>query len=169
MPEEQITQQTTQVEETIKGDNQEYLDAIKKLQENTVSKEEYEKLKKNNSNLLKAVLDGNGNQPAKQEDKKRSNDELRKIIFSEDGCSNLEFIEASLELRENILEEEGKDIFLPYGKQISPDEDDVKASERVVKVFKECVEYANGDSDIFTNELQRRTIDVMPIATKKRN
>ena len=28
--------------------------------------------------------------------------------------------------------------------------------------MKECVEYADGDSELFTNELMRRTNDAMP-------
>lgn len=56
---------------------------------------------------------------------------------------------------------EGKpDPFLPVGNQIAPTDDDIAAAERVAKVLQECVDYADGDSAVFTNELQRRTIDI---------
>ena len=36
---------------------------------------------------------------------------------------------------------------------------DYEAAERVATVVRECIEYAKGDSAVFTNELQRRTVD----------
>ena len=56
---------------------------------------------------------------------------------------------------------EGKpDPFLPIGKQIMPTNEDIEAANRVAEVFQSCVDYAEGDSAVFTNELQRRTIDI---------
>lgn len=56
---------------------------------------------------------------------------------------------------------EGKpDPFLPVGKQILPTDEDIACAEKVASVLKECVNYAEGDSAVFTNELQRRLVDV---------
>ena len=56
---------------------------------------------------------------------------------------------------------EGKpDPFLPVGSQILPDDADIAAANKVATVLQECVDYANGDSSVFTNELQRRLVDV---------
>ena len=52
------------------------------------------------------------------------------------------------------------DPFIPVGKQISPSREDIEIAEKVAQVYKECIEYANGDSEVFTNELMRRTRDV---------
>ena len=41
-----------------------------------------------------------------------------------------------------------------------PTDDDVKTAEKVAQVLQECVDYAEGDSAVFTNELQRRMVDV---------
>ena len=56
---------------------------------------------------------------------------------------------------------EGKpDPFLPIGEQILPTDEDVAAANKVAAVLQECVDYAEGDSAVFTNELQRRLVDV---------
>lgn len=58
---------------------------------------------------------------------------------------------------------EGKpDPFLPVGSQITPEESDVAAANRVASVLQECVDYAEGNNDVFTNELQRRLIEIRP-------
>ena len=41
-----------------------------------------------------------------------------------------------------------------------PTDDDIKTAEKVANVLQECVDYAEGDSAVFTNELQRRLVDV---------
>ena len=52
------------------------------------------------------------------------------------------------------------DPFLPYGKQISPTRQDEETAAKVAQIYQECIDYAEGDSEVFTNELQRRTRDV---------
>ena len=56
---------------------------------------------------------------------------------------------------------EGKpDPFLPIGEQIMPTDQDIQTAQKVADVLQECVDYAEGDSAVFTNELQRRLVDV---------
>lgn len=86
---------------------------------------------------------------------------LRKDLFTTDN-NNLQYVEKALKLRSALIEDGQPDPFLPYGNKIAPNEDDFKAAEKVAKVLQECVDYAEGDSQLFTNELQRRTIDVAP-------
>lgn len=86
---------------------------------------------------------------------------LRKDLFNTDN-NNLQYVEKALKLRSALIEDGQPDPFLPYGNKIAPNEDDFKAAEKVAKVLQECVDYAEGDSQLFTNELQRRTIDVAP-------
>ena len=45
---------------------------------------------------------------------------------------------------------------------ISPTEEDIKCAEKVADVFQQCIDYAKGDPTVFTNELQRRTLNSMP-------
>lgn len=134
-----------------------YLDEINNLKANSVSKEEYDKLRDENSELLKSIV--NSRAPEKEEPKKPAVDinELR-VNFRKENPSNLEYVENALKLRDAIIEQGGTDPFLPQGKKIIPTEQDIEAANRVASVLKECVDYADGDSQLFTNELYRRIL-----------
>lgn len=153
-------------------DTTEYIEAIKQLKENSVSKEAYQKLKDENKQLLDSLI--NGNQVEMQQMKPEITDEyvngLRKKLFkADDGLSNLEYAKAAIELRDALLEKGEKDPFLPWGHNISPTDEDYVKADRVGQVLKECIDYADGDSELFTNELMRRTNDSMPLRSAARN
>ena len=139
-------------------DNTDYIAAIKELKENSVDRSKYDALKAENKKLLDSIVNGTDvDLPAK--DEKKSIEELRAAYLKEDQ-SNLEYITNTLKLREAIIAEGKPDPFLPIGEQIIPTDDDVKTAEKVAQVLQECVDYAEGDSAVFTNELQRRLVDV---------
>ena len=139
-------------------DNTDYIAAIKELKENSVDRSKYDALKAENKKLLDSIVNGTDvDLPAKEE--KKSVEELRKEYLKEDQ-SNLEYITNTLKLREAIIAEGKPDPFLPIGNQIMPTDDDVKTANKVAQVLQECVDYAEGDSAVFTNELQRRMVDV---------
>ena len=96
--------------------------------------------------------------------------ELRNELFKENSeLTNLEFIEKSLKLREALLKEDpSNDIFVARGHNISPTQADYDTAERVAEIYAECVDYANGDSELFTQELMRRTNDAMPQHARRR-
>ena len=148
---------------TVEDNTQDYLAAIKELKENSVNRSEYEKLRAENKKLIDAVVNG---QPGQEEQvvvkhSREQMDDLRNELFnSPRELNNLEFITKTMELREALMENGEPDPFLPVGKQISPTRDDIEGAEKVAQVYKECIEYAEGDSEVFTNELMRRTRDV---------
>ena len=150
--EEKETSVTGEVE-----DNTDYITAIKELKENSVDKSKYEKLRLENKKLLDSIVNGTPVE-AKVEDKK-SIEELREAYLKEDQ-SNLEYITNTLKLREAIIAEGKPDPFLPIGEQIMPTDSDIATAQKVADVLQECVDYADGDSSVFTNELQRRLVDV---------
>ena len=105
------------------------------------------------------------------EGEKKSIEEIRNSLFSkeaaEKGMTNLEFVEKSLELRDAIIESGGTDPFLPVGKGIELTRDDYEAAEFTAQQFRECIDMANGNSEVFTAELMRRTVDnSLPTAKK---
>lgn len=129
--------------------DQDYLDAIKELKENSVPKADFDKLKEKNKELLQMVVNGETlpaeENPENIEDKKAR---LRKELFSENvSLNNLEFVGKTIELRDTILEDEGEDIFLPPNATAA----DKEAVDRVVGIYKDCIEKANGDSGVFTS------------------
>ena len=148
---------------TVEDNTQDYITAIKELKQNSVDRSEYEKLRAENKKLIDAVVNG---QPGQEEQvvvkhSKEQIDGLRNDLFnSPRELNNLEFITKAMELREALMENGEPDPFLPVGKQISPTRDDLEGAEKVAQVYKECIEYADGDSEVFTNELMRRTKDV---------
>ena len=158
-----LEEEKVSVTGTVEDNTQDYLAAIKELKENSVNRSEYEKLRAENKKLIDAVVNG---QPGQEEQvvvkhSREQIDDLRNDLFnSPRELTNLEFITKTMELREALMENGEPDPFLPVGKQISPTRDDIEGAEKVAQVYKECIEYAEGDSEVFTNELMRRTRDV---------
>ena len=139
-------------------DNTDYIAAIKELKENSVDRSKYEALKAENKKLLDSIV--NGTEIAQQQtEEKKSVEELRKNYLKEDQ-TNLEYIENTLKLREALMAEGNPDPFLPIGNQILPTDEDIATANKVADVLQQCVDYAEGDSSVFTNELQRRIVDV---------
>lgn len=148
---------------TVEDNTSDYIDQIKKLKENSVSKDDYNKLKADNKKLIDALA--NGTQMDVVEPKMSAVENinnLRKKLFSKgSNLNNLEYCKTAVELRDALIENGDKDPFLPFGHNVVTTESDIETANRVATVMKECIDYADGDSDIFTNELQRRTVDVV--------
>lgn len=142
------------------NDSIDYIEAIKEIKQNSVDREAYNKLREENKRLLNSLVNGESVDVKKEEPV--NIDELRDKLFNKES-TNLEYISNALKLREELMKQGKPDPFLPAGKNIIPTEEDIKTANRVAKVLQECVDYADGDSNVFTNELQRVTVDsVLP-------
>ena len=143
---------------------QDYIDAI------SVDRAEYEAVRAENKKLLDSLVNGNQvetEQPA--EPTYRDPQDIRKELFDVDNpLSNLEYVSKAIELRDALIAKGERDPFLPYGQNISPTDEDTKKANNVAEVFKHCIEYADGDDEVFTNELQRLTEDAMPLRGRRR-
>lgn len=143
-------------------DTSQYIEALKEMKQNSVSKQAYDKLQDQNRQLLDALINGKEIELPQQKEPVDVN-KIRSILFDEDRpLSNLQYVSNALKLRDELLERGERDPFLPYGQNISPTDEDITKAERVATVMRECLEYADGDSELFTNELMRRTNDAMP-------
>jgi len=148
-------------EEKKDGVTQDYIKAINELKANTVEKSEYEKVRADNKRLLDSIVNGATADEEPKAPVLREPQEIRKELFTTDASlSNLDFAQKALELRTSLIARGETDPFLPSGKQILATNEDIEAANRVASVLSECIEYAQGDNSVFTNELQRRTIDV---------
>ena len=149
----------------VEDNTNDYIAQIKNLKENSVSKDDYNKLKADNKKLIDALA--NGTQMEGVVEPKVSAvdkiNECRKKLFSKgnNNLSNLEYCKTAVELRDALIETGERDPFLPSGHNVVATDSDYETANRVASVLKECIDYADGDSDIFTNELQRRTVDVV--------
>ena len=159
--EEQIKTTNESGEET-SNDSVDYIKAINEIKQNSVPRKQYEELKTENKELLDALI--NGGQVVKEVTEEKKNiQQMRKELFSkeamEKGMTNLEFVERSLELRDAIIEAGGTDPFLPVGRGVEVTREDYEAAEFTAEQFKECIDIAKGNSEVFTAELMRRTMD----------
>lgn len=135
-----------------------YVAAIQELQNNSVSKTQYEKLRTENKKLLNALV--NGQQIDLPKEEKPNIDELRKKLFNKDAnLSNLEYVDTALKLRNALIEKGERDPFLPVGDRVSETAEMYDIAQRVADGLQECVDFADGDSGIFTAQLQRITKD----------
>lgn len=134
-----------------------YIAAIQDIKANSVDRAKYDQLKEENQRLLKSLVNG---ETIEQEVKPIDVGEIRKELFSQDvDLTNLDYMTKVIQLRDTLIANGENDPFLPWGKKITPTQEDVDTAERVAEVIRECIEYAEGDSGVFTNELQRRMID----------
>lgn len=146
------------------NDSIDYIEAIKEIKQNSVDREAYNKLREENKRLLNSLVNGESIDVKKEEPV--NIDELRDKLFNKES-TNLEYISNALKLREELMKQGKPDPFLPAGKNIIPTEEDIKTANRVAKVLQECVDYADGDSNVFTNELQRVTVDSVIPKTRR--
>lgn len=143
------------------NDSIDYIEAIKEMKQNSVDRSTYDKLKSENKQLLDALV--NGKEIEIKQEEPVDIAKLRKDLFNKDGhMSNLEYISTALKLRDALIEKGERDPFLPYGEKVDLTAEHYDKAEAVATVLRECVEFAEGDSGIFTAELQRRTKDTMP-------
>lgn len=147
-----------------------YVAAIKQLQDNTVSKDQYNKLRNENKKLLDALVRGETIESTTIKPKVDV-DVLRYELFGDPdrAYSSCEYVERALQLRDALLENGEPDPFLPISSREAPTAEDLQRAELSAQVYRECLDYANGDAELFSNELMRRTIDTgMPRAAKRR-
>ena len=141
-------------------DNTDYIAAIKELKENSVDRQKYDALKADNKRLVEALVNGqtietNSKPPVDIQ-------ALRNELFRNENQTNLQYVENALKLRNALIESGEPDPFIPQGSKVIATSEDISAAQRVADVLQECIDYAEGDSQVFTNELQRRTVDTMP-------
>lgn len=150
--------ETTTVEEM---NNEQYIAAIEELKASTVSRDAYNKLRNENKQLLDALVSGQ-QLPQTQTEEKPNVEDLRKKLFSTDGndLSNLEYVETALSLRNSLIEAGERDPFLPYGDKVDITSEQIDTAEKVANALQEMVDFAEGDSGVFTAEYQRRVKDV---------
>ena len=132
-----------------------YVEIIDQMKRETVPIEKYNKLVEEQKNLLTKFR--NNESIENSSEKSYSLEELTNQM-NRVGITNLEYAEKALEYRQKFIEENGIDPFLPYGIKINPTNDDVEAANRLANILQECIDYAEGDSNLFISELNRRTL-----------
>lgn len=156
MTEEEKEQQTPDNEPEMTA--AEYINQINELKNKTVSREEYERIKNDNKELAKALINGTGAKiPGITEpDKKPDLDALRKKLFTEKSKNDLEYFTNLLALRDGVMADGQPDPFLPINREFRATAQDEADAERIATQIKEAIDYADGDPAVFSNDLRRR-------------
>lgn len=145
---------------------QDYISTITEMKKNSVARESYDKLKAENKQLLDALVNGKEIDIKKEEPVDIS--KLRADLFNRDKqSSNLDYVSSALKLRNALIESGERDPFLPYGDKVTLTAEHYDKAEQVAAVLQECVDFADGDSGIFSAELQRRLKDTMPMRGRR--
>lgn len=161
-----LTQQTEETTNTF-SENQQYIDAIRDLKANTVSKDRYNKLMEENKNLLNSLV--NGESVAAAAPSQAELPPIQDLVDEMRGkhLSDIEFVEKALEFRDRVLEETGEDCFVSKGHNIQLTQESYIAAQRTADIYRECLDYANGDNKVFMNELMRRMPNDGPVAQSR--
>lgn len=151
------TEPTTSTVEEM--NNEQYIAAIEEMKANTVSRDAYNKLRNENKQLLDALV--SGKEITSQEPKNEPTvEELRKKLFNVDGdMSNLDYVETALALRNSLIGAGERDPFLPYGDKVDITAEQIDLANKVAAGLQEMVDFAEGDSGVFSAEYQRRVKD----------
>lgn len=149
--EQSVTQQ-----ENVEQDTNNYIEAIKEIKANSVSKDAYKKLQDENKKLLESLIAGETIEaPKTTVEEKVDLNALRKHL--DEAESPIDYCKTSLKLHEETLKQLGYNDYLPNGKKIRPTKEDEEKANLFIKEIKECIDYADGDDQLFIQELQRRT------------
>ena len=141
----------------VEDNTPDYIAQIKNLKENSVSKDDYNKLKADNKKLIDALA--NGTQVEGVVEPKVSAIEkiqnLRKELFGSESNSmnDLDMVSKMLELRKEIIDNGGTDPFLPKGHKVRITDNDKECANRVARVLTECVEDAEGSNRRFMSNV----------------
>ena len=150
-----VTQQATQ-----ENEYQYYIDAIKDYQNNYVPKTVVDKLRNENKQLVASLT--NGEVIATANPQVSETKPIAQMIKEmKKPKSSIELVEKALEFRERVLEETGEDCFVNcLSKHSIPTEQSYISAQKTADIYRECLDYANGDNKLFINELQRRMPDI---------
>ncbi len=151
------------VEANVENDtNQHYISALNDMKKNSVSKAEHERVVNENRMLTEALVNGSAVDNTQPIEDSRDINEVREVLFGGESLSNLEYAKNVLELRDLELKSGNPDPFLPSGKNVVPSFEDETKAQNVADALKHAIEYSDGDSALFTQELQRITVDTAP-------
>lgn len=153
---EEKKEQSVTKQENVEQDTNNYIEAIKEIKANSVSKDAYKKLQEENKKLLESLIAGETiKAPKTTVEEKVDLNALRKHL--DEAESPIDYCKTSLKLHEETLKQLGYNDYLPNGKKIRPTKEDEEKANLFIKEIKECIDYADGDDQLFIQELQRRT------------
>lgn len=158
MTEEELLKQ--QSESQGEQDNTDYIQAIKSLKENSVSKDKYDALAKEKKELLDALVNGQGidqQNEASLESREHYYKKYKENNFSND----LDYWDNFLKLRKATIKEYGADPcvtgnygFTPEGGRAEPEYGEKETIEEQMKLIEDLIKESEGNPIVFETLLQ---------------
>lgn len=146
----------SQVATTEANPDSDYLETIKQLKENTVSKAEYEKVLADRKRILNDYVNNQPVEKVEVIDSKETIKQLRKELYTDDvdGLTNLDYWKKTIQYRNNVIASGKTDPSLPMKGSTAYDEE---LSEKVFDVVQQCIDGCNDDPAVFNALLAQRT------------
>lgn len=160
MEEERTTQEQTP-ETPPEFGAQDYLNTLDAIKKNMVPVDKYNKLAEENRQLVQSLANGGGIQE-EADVERESSEEIAKRLFAKSPKyrTDLAYFTDVLAYRDALIGEGGEDPFLPNNHEYVPSREDIERAQEIADALKECVEYADGDPSLFSNELKRRGVNI---------
>lgn len=141
-------------------DNANYIDAIKDLKQNSVSKEKYDALVAENKKLVDALVNGEEIE-TEQEDELKPRLDYYKAYKENKFNTDLEYWTNFLNLREATIKEYGKDPCVtgnyglsPEGERVEPAYGEQETIDQQLGIIKDMITEADGDPTVFSTLMQ---------------
>lgn len=153
MEQEELVQEQTQADMT-----NDYIEQIKNLKANSVSKADYDKLRAENKQLLDAVVNGNSSVVSEPAKPKRSFEEIGKELASTDWATNKDFFALSEEFREAMIEQKGIDPWMYKGEpsdRVEYTDKDYDDAARIEEFINHMHDFDDEASQIYNAEINR--------------
>lgn len=144
------------IEEENAMDADSYIEALKKMKETTVSKDEYDRLKIENRKLLNSLANGEYQEQSKQEEKIPTREECYKAYRKNDFKSDLDYWKNMCELRKATINEYGLDPTVtgsygvtPTGERLESEYGEAEAMENQFEIIESIIEASEGNPRTF--------------------
>lgn len=132
---------------------EDYIATINSIKQNSVPREEYEKLIEERRQLLKS-LETSKPQETSTDEVPEDLNMLRNNLSN--SKNDIEYTENLLHLREAVLKQEGVDIFVNPHSGVDESSD----SEEVANFLRECLEQSGGSNAVFAAKIGEKIIDM---------
>ena len=139
------------------ADTSQYIDALKKMKETSVSRDAYDKLMADNKALLDAMINGRDIELPAKEEPEVDVKKLREEYLATDGSeSNIDFFKKLMTLRNETIKEYGQDPIFAKGHKYTSSANEMQEISEAYNIISDCLEQSDGDNDTFMRLLNRR-------------
>ena len=152
-----MEEETTIQEPVVDND---YIEQLQKLKSNSVPKDEYEKIKADNKKMMDILFSGAEPLPAQEVKEPKEEVDIQALRDELYGGryegSDLDYATKVLKLRKALMDRGEKDPAVSSGQKTTPEEYDYENCQSVCDQIQACVDYAQGDNEVFRAELMRK-------------